>query len=128
MKRSIISMLAVLAMGVALAQAQQKIRGPSPQMVEEIATELQLDDTQKNELKRVFEQQRQKMEQMREERKASGERPDREEMKAHREKMHQELVTQVRTFLTAEQVEKFEQIMSERRARGPGERRKQLAQ
>jgi hypothetical protein len=121
-------MLAVLAMGVALAQAQQKIRGPSPQMVEEIATELQLDDTQKNELKRVFEQQRQKMEQMREERKASGERPDREEMKAHREKMHQELVTEVRTFLTAEQVEKFEQIMAERRARGPGERRKQLAQ
>jgi Spy/CpxP family protein refolding chaperone len=83
--------------------------------IERIAQDLNLDETQKAEVKRILDAQRAKHEAAREQMRASGQRPDRETMRAQMEQDEQELVQQLSGVLTPDQLQKFKQRQSERR-------------
>jgi len=88
-------------------------RGGPP--IERIAQDLNLDETQKAEVKRILDAQRAKHEAAREQLRASGQPPDRETMRAQMAQDEQELETQLSTVLTPEQLTKFKQRQAERR-------------
>lgn len=88
-------------------------RGGPP--LERIAQDLNLDETQKAEVKRILDAERAKHEAAREQMRASGQRPDRETMRAQMQQNDQELEQQLSTVLTPEQLQKFKQRQAERR-------------
>ncbi len=88
-------------------------RGGPP--IERIAQDLNLDETQKAQVKRILDAQRAKHEAAREQLRASGQQPDRETMRAQRAQDEQELETQLSSVLTPEQLIKFKQRQAERR-------------
>jgi Spy/CpxP family protein refolding chaperone len=88
-------------------------RGGPP--IERLAQDLNLDDTQKAEVKRILDAQRAKHEAAREQLRASGQRPDRETMRAQMEQNDQELEQQLSGVLTAEQLQQFKQRQAQRR-------------
>lgn len=116
MKKSpwVLSVL-VATTGLVLAHPPDARHGGPP--IDEIATELGLDDTQKSELQRIFDEQRAKMKEERAQLESAGQRPSREEMRAKHEEKRAEMHQQLSTVLTAEQLAKFEKLMQERRSR-----------
>lgn len=113
MKRFPLTLL-LLALGADAALAQRPPPGPP---IEKLATELQLDEYQKGELKRILEEQRAKMEAEREQFESSGQKPTREQMRERMEQAQAELLQQLQSLLTAEQIEKFKKLQEERRER-----------
>lgn len=114
--------LAALAASSSLALAQQPdgpphgMRGPN---VEQLATDLGLDENQKAQVKQIFEAQHAKMQAERQQFEASGTRPTREEMKAKRDAMDADLHQQLSGVLTADQLKKFDEIRAQHRRQGP---------
>lgn len=97
MKKQILGLAVVLFMGSAVCMAQDN-RGGRPDMskrIEQMVTDLGLNETQAKEFKAV-------MEEMRSNRNASGERPSREEM----EKKRNEADAKLKKILTDEQYKK----------------------
>ncbi len=87
--------LVLLALGAHGALAQSPPPGPP---IEKLAAELQLDEYQRGEVKRILEEHR-------------------EQMRKHMEQARAELLQQLQSVLTAEQIEKFNKLQEERRAR-----------
>jgi hypothetical protein len=102
--------LLALAAGAALAEPP---RGAVP--IEKLATELQLDEYQKGELSRILDEQRSKMDATREQFMASGQRPSPEEMLEHLRQADKEILQQLQSVLTAEQIEKFKELKERHR-------------
>lgn len=114
MKRIVIALSAVLI--AATAHAQQPPgppRGGPP--MERMASELGLDDAQKAEVKRIFEEQRTKHEAERQQYAASGQRPDQATMRTIMQQRDAELTQALSGVLTAEQLTKFKQLQEDRR-------------
>lgn len=110
MKKQILGLAVVLFMGSAACMAQEK-RGERPDMskrIEQMVTDLGLNETQAKEFKVV-------MEEMRPARSESGERPSREEM----EKKRNEADAKLKKILTDEQYKKYQSMRPQR-----GQRRK----
>lgn len=94
------------------ATAQPPSGPPGPPMdVERLAVLLDLDAYQKQEVGRILDEQRQARVAQREAFDASGERPSFEEMEARREQMQQQLLSELQTVLTEQQIEKFKVLM-----------------
>src|SRR5262245_42519104 len=110
---SILVTQAALAADAPAAPPGGPPRGGPP--IERIAQDLNLDETQKAEVKRILDAQRAKHEAARERLRASGQRPDRETMRAQMEQDDQELTQQLSGVLTPEQLQKFKQRQAERR-------------
>lgn len=93
--------------------------GPPPRVglppVEVLAKELNLQDWQKAELQRIFDEHREKVESEFQQARASGQRPSREQMKQHQE----ELLQQVSGVLDVEQLAKYKELMAHRVPAGP---------
>ena len=101
MKKQILGLAVVLFMGSAVCMAQDN-RGGRPDMskrIEQMVTDLGLNETQAKEFKAV-------MEEMRSNRNASGERPSREEM----EKKRNEADAKLKKILTDEQYKKYQSM------------------
>lgn len=114
-----IPVLTALLVTAGTAGAQPP-RGGLPRLdMDRMAILLDLDDYQKSEVERVLNEQREAGVAMREQLAASGERPSREEMQAHREQMQQDTLTKLQAVLTEQQLVKF-QVLTER---GDGARR-----
>jgi len=92
---------------------------PDGERLEKMSTELGLNDGQKAELKRIFDEQHARRESERAQFDASGTRPTREQMQAKREESRTQVHQQLSTVLTAEQLTKFDQMMKDRKDRGP---------
>lgn len=110
MKKQILSLAVALFIGSAVCMAQDN-RGGRPdrtQRIEQIITELGLNETQAKNFKAV-------MEEMRPGKNESGERPSREEM----EKKRDEADAKIKKILTEEQYKKYQSMRSQR-----GDRRK----
>jgi Spy/CpxP family protein refolding chaperone len=92
--------------------------------VEQMARELNLDATQKVEMKRIFEEQHAKHEAEREKFRAAGTRPTQDEMRARMQQDEQVLLQELKGVLDTEQLAKFKQLQDERRQHlregGPG--------
>lgn len=88
-------------------------RGGPP--IERLAQDLNLNETQTAEVKRILDAQRAKHEAAREQMRSSGQRPDPETMRAQRAQDEQELEQQLSGVLTPDQLQKFKQRQAERR-------------
>jgi len=109
--------LSILILGAQAAMAADPPapppRGGPP--IERLAQDLNLDETQRAEVKRILDAQRAKHEAAREQMRASGQRPDRETMRAQMQQDDQELMEQLSGVLTPDQLQKFKQRQAERR-------------
>ena len=88
-------------------------RGGPP--IEQLAKDLNLDETQKVEVKRILEEQHAKREAERQQFMASGTRPTREQMQARMQANEAALLEQLKGVLRTDQLDKFKQLQEERR-------------
>lgn len=105
MKKQILSLAVVLFMGSAICMAQDK-KGERPDMskrIEQMVTELGLNETQAKDFKAV-------MEEMGSNQNSSGERPSREEM----QKRRNEADAKIKKILTDEQYKKYQSMRPQR--------------
>ena len=105
MKKQILGLAVVLFMGSTVCMAQDN-RGGRPDMskrIEQMVTELGLNETQAKDFKAV-------MEEMRTNRNSSGERPSREEM----QKKRNEADAKIKKILTDEQYKKYQSMRPQR--------------
>ena len=114
--------LAVLALGAAAALADPPT-GPPPGMrgpnIEKLAKDLSLSESQQTEVKRIFDDQRAKLDAERQQFESSGTRPSREEMHTRHEQADAEVHQQLASVLSAEQLAKFDEIRKRQRPPGP---------
>lgn len=78
--------------------------------LDKIATLLDLTDGQKAQVQAVMQEEHAKMKAMHEQAKASGTKPDWEQMKAMHQQMQQEMVQKLTPVLTPEQLKKFQTL------------------
>ncbi len=118
MKRFIIALPAVLLLAhAALAQQPPPGRPRGGPPIERMASELNLDDTQKAEVQRILQEQRAKHESERQQLAATGERPSPENMRKMFQQQDEELRQALSGVLTSEQLTKLAQLQQERRER-----------
>ncbi len=124
MKRLALALSAVL-FAAQLALAQQPPAGPPPRggpPVEMLARQLDLNDTQKSEVKRILDEQRAAHEAERKQYEATGQRRTPEEMRAMKQQHEQALFQALSGVLTADQLTKFKALQQQRHEhmrRGP---------
>ena len=103
--------LAWLTSSVALAQAPATSAPvPAAQRMDRMALLLDLDAYQKTEVEKILKEHHEKVRTEHEAARASGTRPTREEMQAHREQSKQELRTKLSGVLNETQMKKFEAL------------------
>ena len=120
MKRLTLALSAAL-FTAQLALAQQPPQGLPPRggpPIEMMARQLDLDDAQKTEVKRILDEQRARHETERKQFEATGQRPTPEEMHATFQQHDQELTQALSGVLTADQLTKFKAMQAERREHG----------
>jgi hypothetical protein len=112
--------LAAMVLAAQAVHAQSPPEGGPPRggpPFEMIAKQLDLDETQKPEVKRILDEQRAKRETEREKFMASGQRPTPEEMTARMEKADAEVLQQLTGVLRTDQLDKWKALQAERRQR-----------
>jgi len=109
---------AMLASAVALAHPDHGPHGPD---MDRMATLLDLNDSQKAEVQKIFDEQHEKMKAQFEQAQSSGTRPTREERAKAHDEMKQELNTRLQAVLSPEQMKKLEALM-DHGPRGGGHR------
>jgi protein CpxP len=103
---------AMLASAVALAHPDHGPQGPD---MDRMATLLDLNDSQKAEVQKIFDEQHEKLQAVHEQAESSGTKPTREERARFHEEMKQDMNTRLQAVLSPEQMKKFEALMD----RGP---------
>jgi hypothetical protein len=103
---------AMLASAVALAHPDH---GPD---MDRVATLLDLNDSQKTEVRKIFDEQHQKMKAHVEQAHSSGTKPTREERAKFHEEMQQEMTTRLQAVLSPEQMKKLEALREHPRRGG----------
>ena len=122
-----VSFLAVAALwvGVALAQAPDAPAGGPPgpgggrhespaARMDHLATLLDLTADQKTQVQAVLDEEHAKMKAAHEQAESSGTKPTFEQMKAAHVQMQQDTLAKLKPILTADQLKKFQVLMSER--------------
>jgi hypothetical protein len=117
MKATVLT-LALLCAGSALAQTSPSANATpntsrEARHMEDLATLLDLTDAQRVQVQSVLEAQHAKMKQAFEQARASGTRPDWQQMKALHQQLQQETLQKLSPVLSASQLKKF-QILSQR--------------
>jgi len=111
--------IALLCAGAAFAQTPPP---PAPNAAEaarhmdDLATLLDLNDTQKAQVQSILQEQHAKMKASFEQARASGTKPDWQQMKAQHEQLQQETLQKLAPVLSATQLKKFEIIQQEMHA------------
>jgi periplasmic protein CpxP/Spy len=99
---------ALLASAVALAHPDHDPRGPD---MDRMATLLDLNDSQKAEVQKIFDEQHEKLKAVHEQAESSGTKPTREERARFHREMKQDINTRLQAVLSPEQMKKFEALM-----------------
>ena len=99
---------ALLASAVALAGPHEGHPGPD---MDRMAVLLDLNDSQKAEVQKILNDQRDKMKAAHDQAHASGAKPSREERQKFHEEMKQETTAKLQGGLTPEQIKKFDALM-----------------
>jgi periplasmic protein CpxP/Spy len=109
---------AMLASAVALAHPHD---GPRADL-DRMAILLDLNDAQKAEVQKIFDEQHEKLEAAHEQQRSAGTKPTREERTRFHQEMKQEMTTRLQGVLSADQMKKFEVLMDRRHGhRGHGD-------
>ena len=98
---------ALLASAVALAGPHEGAAGPN---MDRMAVLLDLNDSQKTEVQKILNEQHARLDAKREELKAAGTKPTREERQKFHEEMKQDLTTKLQAVLSPEQMKKFDAL------------------
>ena len=109
---------AMLASAVALAHPDHGPPGPD---MDRMATLLDLNDSQKAEVQKIFNEQHEKMEAQFDQQRSAGTKPTREERAKFHDEMKQEMNTKLQAVLSPEQMKKFE-ALADHPPRGAGHR------
>jgi Spy/CpxP family protein refolding chaperone len=110
---------ALLASAVAFAGPHEGPRGPD---MDRMAVLLDLNDSQKAEVQKIFDEQHEKLKAAHDQAHASGTKPTREERQKFHADMKQEMTTKLQTVLSPEQMKKFDALTEGRRGyRGHGD-------
>ncbi len=109
---------AMLASAVALAHPEHGPQGPD---MDRMATLLDLNDSQKAEVQKIFDEQHEKMKAQFEQAQSSGTKPTREERARFHDEMKQEINTRLQAVLSPEQMKKFA-ALTDHPPRGAGHR------
>ena len=109
---------AMLASAVALAHPDHGPQGPD---MDRMATLLDLNDSQKAEVQKIFDEQHEKMKAQFEQAQSSGTKPTREERARFHDEMKQEINTRLQAVLSPEQMKKFA-ALTDHPPRGAGHR------
>ena len=112
-------MIRTLLMSVFLFASISANSAPSRMDIDKLAILLDLDEYQQQQVQTILESRRDTAAAEREAFRASGERPDPETIKAHREEMRAETLAELSTVLSATQIEKFEVLMEMAPRHGP---------
>jgi len=110
MKATVLT-LALLCAGAAYAESPAAPPAHGADVashMQDLATLLDLNDSQKPQVQTILEEQHAKMKQSFEQAKASGTHPDWQQMKALHEQMQQETLQKLSTVLSATQLKKFQ--------------------
>ena len=106
---------AMLASAVALAHPDHGPQGPD---MDRMATLLDLNDSQKADVQKIFEEQHQKLQAAHDEQHSAGTKPTREERAKFHDEMKQEMTAKLQAVLTPDQMKKFDALMDHRRGGG----------
>jgi hypothetical protein len=119
MKATVLA-LALLAAGAAFAQSPPAAH--EGRQMEKIATLLDLNETQKAQVGAILQEEHQKMKDAFAQAKASGTKPDFQQMRALHQQIHQETIQKLTPVLSASQMQKYQIIehMGGRRHFGHG--------
>jgi|SRR5678815_1763634 hypothetical protein len=109
---------AMLASAVALAHPDHGPPGPD---MDRMATLLDLNDSQKAEVQKIFNEQHEKMKAQFDQQRSAGTKPTREERAKFHDEMKQEMNTKLQAVLSPEQMKKFE-ALADHPPRGAGHR------
>jgi 1,6-anhydro-N-acetylmuramate kinase len=116
MKASVLA-LALLCASPVFAQGPPSAAGREATHMNNLATLLDLTDAQKAQVQAILQEEHAKMKASFEQAKASGTKPDWQQMKALHQQLHQETVQKLSTVLSATQLKKFE-VLSQMHQRG----------
>ena len=107
--------IALLCAGAAYAQTAPPAppHADAARHMDDLATLLDLTDAQKAQVQTILQEQHAKMHQSFEQAKASGTKPDWEQMKAMHEQLQQETLQKLAPVLSATQLKKFQIIQQE---------------
>jgi periplasmic protein CpxP/Spy len=106
---------AMLASAVALAHPDHGPAGPD---MDRMATLLDLNDSQKAEVQKIFDEQHEKMKAQFDQAQSAGTKPTREERAKFHDEMKQEMNTKLQAVLSPEQMKKLEALMDHPRGAG----------
>lgn len=115
MKATVLT-FALLCAGAAFAQAPPPHEAAAARRMDDLATLLDLNDTQKAQVQAILQEEHAKMKASFEEAKASGTPPDWQQMKALHEQVQQETLQKLTPVLSATQLKKFQVIQREMHA------------
>jgi hypothetical protein len=115
MKATVLT-LALVCAGAAFAQAPPRDAAAVTRHMDNLATLLDLNDTQKAQVQAILQEEHAKMKASFEQAKASGTRPDWQQMKALHEQVQQETLQKLTPVLSATQLKKFQVIQQEMHA------------
>ena len=107
MKATVLA-LALLAAGAGLAPTASMAGPPEGRHMDDLATLLDLTEAQKVQVSAILQEEHQKMRDSFDQAKASGAKPDFEQMRALHQQIHQELVQKLTPVLSAPQLQKFQ--------------------
>ena len=111
MKASIVAVAALLCAGaVFAAETPPAAPAAAASHMDNLATLLDLTDAQKTQVQTVLQQERAKMKDSFEQAKASGTKPDWQQMKALHQQIQQETLQKLQPVLSATQLKKFQII------------------
>jgi Spy/CpxP family protein refolding chaperone len=101
---------ALLASAVAFAHPGEGRRGPD---MDRMAVLLDLNDSQKDQVKKILDEQHQKLDAVHEQQRSAGTKPTREERAKFHEELKQDTLAKLQGVLSADQIRKFE-VLTER--------------
>jgi Spy/CpxP family protein refolding chaperone len=103
---------AMLASAVALAHPHDGSPGPD---MDRMAILLDLNDSQKAEVQKIFNEQHEKLKAVHEQQRSAGTKPTREERAKFHDEMKQDMATRLQAVLSADQMKKFDALTDHRR-------------
>lgn len=110
---------ALLTSAVAFAHPHGGPQGPD---MDRMAVLLDLNDSQKADVQKIFTEQHEKMKAVHDQAHSAGTKPTREEREKFHAEMKQDMTTKLQAVLSADQMKKFDALMEHRRGhRGPDE-------
>jgi len=111
--RATVLMLTLLGAGAVFAQSAPPQATHGARHLDDLATLLDLTDAQKAQVQTILQDEHAKMRASMEQARASGSKPDWEQMKALHEQIHQETLQKLTPVLSATQLKKFQIIAAE---------------